>query len=315
MRFADPYLLVLLLAVPLLLFLKQRFNREPASGRFSSLALFAGGRVTWRLRYRWLPTALRVVALGLLVLALARPQTGQANSELPGQGIDIALVLDTSSSMSTSNLGQDTRLAVAQRVLRDFISGRTNDRLALVIFRNESLVLSPLTLDYDALTRLVDGVQQVNLADGTAIGVGLADGLNLLRDSRARSRVAVLLTDGQNNAGSIEPLAASRIAETLGIRVYTIGVLEQRTRAGAPSNVDERALQEMAQVTGGRYFPAESEQALSTIYDSIDQLEKSRVGRAQFGAYNELAVYFLAATLLILALELGLRASVWRQSA
>jgi Ca-activated chloride channel family protein len=315
MRFADPYLLVLLVLLPVLLFVKGRFSREGGAGAFSNLVLLAGFRTTWRLRYRWLPTAIRAMALVFLVTALARPQTGRAETELPGQGIDIALVLDTSSSMTTSTLGQDTRLAVAQRVLADFISGRTNDRIGLVIFREDSLVLSPLTLDYDALKRLLGDVNQVNLSDGTAIGIGLSDGLNLLRESRARSRVVVLLTDGQNNAGTIEPLVAARIAETLGIRVYTIGVIDPKTRTTNQVNVDEKALQEMANVTGGRYFPAESEQALGQIYDSIDRLEKSRVGRPQFGAYDELAPYFLVVALLLLAGELGLRATVWRQAA
>ena len=314
MRFADPYLLALLALIPLLLFLKGRVVRESGAGGYSSIALLTGYRPTWRLRYRWLPAAVRALALVLLVVALARPQTGQAESELPGQGIDIALVLDTSSSMTSFNLGSGIAMDVAKQVLDDFISGREDDRLGLVIFRSESLVLSPLTLDYDALKRLVQGVDEVNLSDGTAIGTGLSEGLNLLRDSRARSRVAILATDGQNNSGEIEPLQAARIAETLGIHVYTIGLIDVRQRSGGSANVDERALQEMAQLTGGRYFPAESDRALEAIYKNIDRLEKSRVGRVQFGAYNEIAVYFLAGALLLLALEVGLRSTFWRQA-
>jgi Ca-activated chloride channel family protein len=259
------------------------------------------------------PTFLRAGAIALLIVAVARPQAGQAESELPGQGIDIALVMDTSSSMG-SGLGTDTRLDVSKRVITNFIEGRTNDRIGLVIFRGSSLVLSPLTLDYDALTNIVQHVQDINLPDSTAIGLGLSDALNLLRESRARSRVVILLTDGEQNAGSIEPLAAARIAETLGIRVYTIGVIAQGAREGGALNVDEEALRQMAEITGGRYYPAESEQGLADIYDNIEQLEKSRVGRPQFGAYNELAPYFLAAALALLALEIGGRATVWRQA-
>lgn len=310
MTFADPYLFLLLALIPPLFFLERRFGREAAPGAYSSLALLATQRRTWRLRLRWLPSAVRALALTLLVVALARPQTGLAEAELPGQGIDVALVLDVSGSMSATPLGSESRLAVAQRVLQEFISDRKNDRLGLVAFRNTSLVVSPLTLDYGALKGLVAAVGQLNLTDGTAIGDGLAEALNLLRDSRARSRVVVLLTDGENNAGFVQPLAAARIAETLGVRVYTIGVVDTE---GA-TTVDERALQEMARLTGGRYFPASSEQALSEIYASIDKLEKSRVGRPQFGAYNELGIYFLAAALLLLALEVGLRATVWRQA-
>jgi Ca-activated chloride channel family protein len=308
-RFEDPYFLALIALVPLLLFLKSRFIKEERAGQFSNLSLLGTYRPTWRIRFRWLPTAVRAIALVMLVIALARPQAGQADSELPGQGIDIVFVMDASSSMGSNFSGQDTRLKVAQRVLTDFVDGRKNDRLGLVVFRDGSIVLSPLTLDYDALKRLVDSVGQVSLPDGTAIGTGLGDGLNLLRDSRARSRVAILLTDGENNSGAIEPLQAARIAETLGMRVYTIGLI---ARSGNSLNVDERALREMAQVTGGRYFGAESEQSLAQIYESIDELEKSRIGRPQFGAYDELAVYFLVGALLLLAGELALRSTAWR---
>ncbi len=311
MRFADPALLALIAVVPLLALIKLRMRGVPAVASFSNIALFAGYRTTWRIRHRWLPSLLRALALVMVVIALARPQTGQAETVLPGQGIDIALVLDTSSSMSAGYLGDDTRLVAAQRVLQDFIKGREEDQIGLVIFRDRSLVLSPLTLDYDALDSLIGSVDQVNLPDGTAIGVGLADAVDLLRESKARSRVAVLLTDGENNAGMVEPLVAARIAETLGIRVYTIGAV---TRTNNGTNVDERALREMAELTGGRYFPAESEDALGAIYASIDELEKSRVGRSQFGAYNEIGAYFLVAAMLLLALEVGLRATVWRRT-
>jgi len=311
LRFADPYLLLLILAVPALMLFKARFVRDRAQAGFSDVALLEGFRATWRIRYRWVPTVLRAAALAVLVAALARPQQGQAESELPGQGIDIALVMDTSSSMSTT-LGGESRLAVSQRVIKDFIDGRSEDRIGLVIFRDESLVLSPLTLDYAALKTLVDDVQRVNLSDGTAIGLGLGESLNLLRESRARSRVAVLLTDGQNNNRTLEPLAAARIAETIGVKVYTIGILD--SRRGSSANIDEQALKQMAEVTGGRYFSADTPEALAGVYESIDQLEKSRVGRIQFAAYDELAWYFLGAALALLAIELALNAFVWRRS-
>jgi Ca-activated chloride channel family protein len=312
--FNDPYLLLLLIALPVLLLLKRRAGDASTPGRFSSVALLSGFRPTWRLRYRWLPTAIRAAALALLVVAIARPQTGQADSILPGQGIDIALVLDLSSSMQSGSLGTGSRQEVAQRVLTNFIEGRENDRIGLVIFREDTLVLSPLTLDYEALAQLLQSAPQVGLSDGTAIGNGLATAIDLLRESRARSRVTILLTDGENTAGTVEPLAAARIAETLGIRVYTIGVLAPGSRATGNLNVNEAALREMANVTGGQYYPAESEQALAAIYESIEQLEKSRVGRPQYGQFNELAPYFIAVALLLLGLELGLRSTVWRQA-
>ena len=310
MTFADPYLLLLLLAIPVALAIKARTGEGNGAGSFSNLALLSGFRPTWRTRYRWLPTLVRAGAIALLIIALARPQVGQADNELPGQGIDIAMVLDTSGSMTSELLGtKDSRLDVAKRVLVDFINGRKEDRVGLVIFRAGSLVLSPLTLDYDALTAITENVGDVNLPDGTAIGVGLSDALNLMRESRARSRVVILLTDGENNAGDIQPLDAAHIAETLGIRVYTIGVIQ-----AGKTTVDAQALKQMAEITGGRYFPASSEQALEAIYNSIDQLEKSRITRAQFGIYDEYAVYFLAAALGLLAFELVLRNTLWRQA-
>lgn len=316
MRFADPLLLLLVLLIPLFLLARTRLSRDNAPGTFSNVSLLSSVPRTWRLRYRWVPTALRAVALVLLVIAIARPQQGRAATEIAGQGIDIALVLDTSSSM-TGSFGGEDKMTAAQNVIKDFIDGRKDDRLGLVIFRERSLVLSPLTLDYDALKLLVDRAEDVNLPDGTAIGSGLADALNLLRESRARSRVAILLTDGQNNAGSIDPGQAARIAETLGIRVYTIGMIDPGTRGrgGSALNVDERMLTEMAQVTGGRYFAADNEGALQQIYDNIDALEKSAIGRPQYTAYDEIAPYFLVAALALLVLELGLRATFWRQSA
>ena len=310
MTFADPNLLLLLLAIPVALLLKSRTGEGNGAGGFSNVALVSDFRLTWRLRYRWFPTFVRAGAIALLIVALARPQVGEAESELAGQGIDIALVLDTSGSMSAGTLtSEDSRLDVAKRVLTDFIDGRTTDRLGLVVFRDGSIVLSPLTLEYDSLTEVTEDVGEVNLPDGTAIGVGLSEAMNLLRESRARSRVAILLTDGENNAGDVEPLEAAQIAKTLGVRVYAIGVIEPGART-----VDEAALREMAELTGGRYYPAASEAALEAIYAGIDQLEKSRIDRTQFGLYREQAVYFLAAAVALLAFELLLRNTLWRQA-
>jgi Ca-activated chloride channel family protein len=178
------------------------------------------------------------------------------------------------------------------------------------------MVLSPLTLDYDALQALLFQARQINLSDGTAIGVAVAEALNLLRDSRARSRVAILLTDGENNNQTVEPLAAARVAQTLGIRLYTIGVVaEERPQAEGKPNVDEEALRKMAELTEASYYRADSPEALERVYEDIGRLEKSRVGRKQFAAFDELAVYFLGMALLLLALELGLTATVWRRTA
>ena len=314
MSFAAPYFFALLLLLPVFVLLRRRWLRESAAGMYSNVGLLADYRPSWRIRYRWLPSALRVAAVALVVVGLTRPQVGHAESELPGQGIDIALVLDISSSMESSRLGnQNSRLEVAKDVLADFVSGRESDQIALVVFRQESLMLSPLTLDYKALEGLIEAADEVNLADGTGIGVAVGEAVNLLRESRARSRAIVLLTDGQNNNRTVEPLASAHLAKALGIRLYTVGVVDLRPVPTQPG-VDEVALQEMAELTDGVYFSAASPEALAAIYESIDALEKSRVSRKQFASYEEIGVYFLAAALALIAIEVLATASVWRRA-
>jgi Ca-activated chloride channel homolog len=313
--FEAPYLLGLLALIPVVLLLRWRFSRETAAGGYSDLGLLADYRPTWRVRFRWVPTALRASALALLVVGLARPQVGHAESVLPAEGIDVALVLDISSSMSGSPFGPgQSRLQVAQQVLRDFIKGRESDQLALVVFRQQSLILSPLTLDYDALSSLIGEANKVNIPDGTAIGVGLADAVNLMRESKARSRAIVLLTDGQNNNETILPEEAARLAAALGVRVYTIGVIDPNRPDVAGRGVDEKSLQAIADLTDGVYFRADSPEALKSIYASIDKLEKSHVERQQYASYDELGVYLLGGAFALLALEVAATTRVWRRA-
>jgi Ca-activated chloride channel family protein len=325
LHFESPYFLLLLVLLPPLAWWQLR--RRPMSGAFTlaSLRLVSDLRPTWRVRYRWLVPALRLLALALLVLALARPQVGQAGSTVPAEGIDIVLALDVSGSMTEAALGDSTRLDVAKDVLGGFIAGRENDRLGLVTFRSQSLALSPLTLDYEALRELVDRADASPMPDGTAIGLAVADSLNLLRESRARSRVVILLTDGENNRFEVEPLAAARIAGTLKIRVYTIGVVdtppggageERPSESSMPRpdlNVNEQALRRMAEVSGGRYYRADSPDTLAGIYDEIGDLEKSRVGRERFSAFDERSASFLVPALALLGLEVLLASTVFRK--
>jgi Ca-activated chloride channel family protein len=311
MHFENPQFLLLLLLLPPLLL----WRRRAAEGNltFGSVALLRDVAPTWRVRCRPALKLLRALALLLLVLALARPQSGRAEALVPAEGIDIVLALDTSGSMSETLLGEQTRLDVARSVLADFVRGRENDRLGLVAFRSQSLVVSPLTLDYDALESLVREVDVDALPDGTAIGLALADSLNLLRDSRARSRVVILLTDGENNRFEVEPMQAARIAEALKMRVYTIGVVDTDSPTLTATNVNEEALERIAEMTGGSYYRATSPETLARIYDDIGRLEKSRVGQERFAAFDERAAYFLIPGLALLALELLLVSTVFRR--
>ena len=315
-QFASPLALFLLLGVPLLLVWELQFARRRPALRLSSVG--AGmASVTWRVRARWLPVVLRAAALVLLVIALARPQSGQADALVPQEGIDIVLALDTSSSMRTPVGEREPALAVAQRVLREFVAGRDRDRLALVIFRQRSLVLSPLTSDYSAFQTLLDETGAIELPDGTAIGLAVTDAVNLLRDSKARSRIVILLTDGENNQPEVQPLTGARVAEALGVRLYSIAVVRrdaqtlpgQRTQAA----LNEASLRTMAEVTDGRFFRADDPDTLAQVYDTIDELERSRVGPERFAAFDELALYFLAGALALLAAEVLLTTLVLRR--
>lgn len=310
MEFAAPAALPLaLLAVPVL-WLSRRRGRGYA---VASGAGFARTHPTFRLRLARMLPALRVLAVVMLVIAVAGPRRGDANAVVPGEGIDIALSLDISGSMETKFGGSgQTRLQVTKDVIREFIKGRSNDRIGLVVFERDALPLAPPTLDYTALDSLLAGVENGLLPDGTGIGVGLATALNMLQDSTAASRVVILLTDGQHNADSITPEDAANLAVSLHVRVYTIGVVSPGTAGSA--QVDSDLLAAVADRTGGRFFSADSPKALADIYDEIGRLETSKVGREHFEQFSELAPWFAAAGAALLALELVLRGTWLRRS-
>ena len=275
----------------------------------ASPALAASTRRTLRMRLGWLPRALRLLALALLVFALARPRQGLALTTIPEEGIDLVVSLDVSSSMSERVLGgSDTKMAAAQRAVADFVRKLEGDRIGLVIFQSRALTLSPLTVDQSAIATAVENARSGLLADGTAIGLGLAESLNLLRDSPAKSRVVVLLTDGQNNTGEVTPGAAATLARALDIRVYTIGFV-----AGRDGAVDATALTAIAESTEGRYFDASTVADLTAAYDEIAGLERSVVGERRFTRYREFAPALAMAALALLVLESALRAGWLRR--
>lgn len=278
------------------------------------LATVARDQSSWRIRLRWLPAALRVAAIALIVVALARPQRGLAVTSIPEEGIDIVLALDVSGSMaertqpSGGGIGPP-RIEAAKDVIAQFVDTLRGDRAGFVIFQGRSLVLSPLTLDLAALKRTVHDTESGLLPDGTAIGLGLSEALNLLRDSEAHSRIVVLLTDGQNNAGDIEPVQAAQLAKALGVRVYTIGFTSRR----GSGEVDETMLRRIASDTEGAYHDASTQQELAAAYDEIGALERSRVAERTFTRYEEFAPWLAAAALALLISEAALRATLLRR--
>lgn len=317
-RFADPVALFLLVAVPMLALLAVRRERRPGRALlFPALSILPWKPYSWRARLRPALLVLRVAALALLVAALARPQVVRA-SELPAEGVDIAIVLDTSGSMGESGFGEvnESKLGAVKRVVGDFVGGLVNDRAGLVVFASEALILSPLTLDHQAVRHLVEPLEAGQLVGGaTAIGTGLATGLNVLRDSAAKSKVVVLLTDGENNAGQITPGDAANAAEVLGIRVYVIGTVlaSERQRGAVP--VNEAVMRDLAESTGGLYFSASDASALRAIYDDIATLERSRVGvRTETAAYEDVMAPLLLAGTLLLVLEVLLGLTLLRRT-
>jgi len=318
-RFADPEYLALLVVLPPLVYgYARRRIGQGGTIRYSDVPAvrLADARGTGRLRH--LVFGLRVAALAALTLAFARPQSGVTRENVSSSGIDIVLALDLSTSMLAEDL-EPNRLEAARHAATTFVEGRQSDRIGLVVFAGEAYTQAPLTIDYDVLTTLIAELRVGTIADGTAIGMGLATAVKRLRDSKAKSKVIVLLTDGRNNRGEIEPLTAAQMAHALGVKVYVIGTGTRGT-ARVPVDdpafgrryvtmrvdIDETTLKAVARITGGRYFRATDRASLERIYEEIDQLEKSQVEVEHYTRYGELFPYPLAIGLLLLVTEVVL---------
>jgi Ca-activated chloride channel family protein len=313
MEWAAPWALLLALIVfPAGWLLWWRGRRGSGGVPLGAANALVVARPNWRLRAARLLPVLRLLAMLLVVAGLARPRSGNANAVVKAEGVDIALALDVSSSMTTSSLGDEgNRLEVTKRVVHDFIDGRENDRIGLVVFERDAIALAPLSLDYTALKRIVDDVDSGIIVDGTGIGVGLSSAVNMLIDSSATSRVVILLTDGKQNANSISPLDAADLAAALHIRVYTIGVVSPDS---GTQEVDTDLLQEIATETNARYFVAATPQDLEAVYDEIGSLERSRVGREHFESFTEYGPWLIGAGAGLLAIELLLGATWLRRT-
>lgn len=321
MTFRDPlWLLALLVPVAVLWWNRRRRRvglRFPSVEGLGDVA--RGARRSWHR----LPSLLRAAALALIVLALARPQQGLEESRLTTEGIDIVLTVDVSTSMLAEDFQlrgeRRNRLEVVKEVIKEFIAHRSNDRIGLVVFAGRAYTQAPLTLDHGWLLTAMQQVTIGMIEDGTAIGSGIATALNRLRNSTAKSRVIVLLTDGINNAGSVTPAVAANLAATLGVRIYAIGA---GTRGLAPYPttdlfgrtvyqpmeipVDDEGLTRIAQTTGGQYFRATDTESLRAIYRQIDQLEKTVIEQPKFMVYRERYGGLVAAAVLLLIAEIGL---------
>ncbi len=326
MTFVYPGFFLLLLVVPVIIYWYWRRSRKQlVELRVPTVKVFQSLPRSWRQRLRHLLFVLRILTFVLLTVALARPQSTSKGENVTTEGIDIILATDVSGSMIAEDF-HPNRIEAAKNVALDFIEGRPNDRIGLVIFAGESFTQCPLTLDHAVVKNLLKEVKNGMIEDGTAIGMGLATAVSRLKESKAKSRVLVLLTDGVNNRGFIDPTTAAGIAQSFGIRVYTIGV---GTRGVAPYpvqtpfgvqyqnmqvEIDEELLQKIADQTGGKYFRATDNQTLKVIYGEIDRLEKTKIEVTQFHHHKE---EFYAAAMfagIFLLCEVLLSQSVFRKN-
>lgn len=304
----------------------KRGRFRSAAVKFSDVRIVSRVARSQRRRWRTILPILRILAVILFVVALARPRSGTEVREITSKGVDIMLALDVSSSMQAEDFKPHNRLYVAKEELKKFVEKRINDRIGLVVFARYSFTQCPLTVDYDVLLRYVDQVDFGVIEDGTAIGMALANAVNRLRESDAKSKIIVLLTDGENNAGEIDPLTAANLATAFDIKIYTIGAgrpgnamfpvddpLFGKRYVYQPTRINEASLQEIAKITGGKYFRARSEQELNEIYSIIDSMEKTEIEVSASVQYKELFHYFTLAGLMLLAVEVVLGNSVFRK--
>lgn len=324
-EFASPHFLFGLIIIPILIiWYIFNCNKQQAYVRFSDTNFFDKLPKSWKTYSRHVIFILEIVALSLFIIALSRPQSSSKNQKINVEGIDIVLAMDISSSMLAADLKPD-RLEASKAVASDFVSGRPEDRMGLIVFSGETFTQVPLTTDHAMMLNMLKDMKCGLLEDGTAIGDGLASAVNRLKDSEAISKVVILLTDGDNNAGSIDPSTAAEMAKLFGIRVYTIGA---GTRGMAPYpvqtpfggvkyqqvevNINEPLLQSIADETGGKYFRAESKEKLQQIYDEIDKMERSKIEINEYKRLHEEFYPFVIWGLILLFLSFILKNTIFK---
>lgn len=332
MTFQDPLILILLVLVPLIIF--NYFWRSALGGsgsiRFSSVAIFKKISPTWASNARHILIFLRAVVIFFLVVALARPQFGEVETKIKTEGIDIILALDVSSSMLAEDFQigrkRHNRLHVVKEVVKDFIRGRENDRIGMVVFAGMAYTQCPLTLDYGVLLQFMQKVKIGMLKDGTAIGSAIGVCTDRLRKTEAKSKVLILLTDGRNNAGEIDPLTAAEISKTFKIKIYTIGagtkglapfpatdIFGNKTLVSRKVDVDDDTLRKIASATDGQYFRATDTNSLKEIYKQIDALEKTQTEVTKYTEYRELFHYLVIPVLGLILFEIILANTRFRK--
>jgi len=325
MTFHNPeYLFLLLLLIPIVFWYIWEMRKSEASLQISShrnLIQFPKSR---KIKFRHIPFILRTLAISSIIIALARPQASNSWRTQNTEGIDIMMALDLSGTMLAEDL-KPNRLEAAKTVATEFILSRPNDNIGLVVFARESFTQCPLTIDHAVLINLFNGVKYGLIDDGTAIGLGLANAVNRIKDSKSKSRIIILLTDGSNNCGDIAPITAAEIAKTFGIRIYTIGVgttgivsIPIPTPIGiqyqqVQSDFDAKSLREIANLTGGKYYNATDNSKLRHIYQSIDQLEKTKISVREYSKKDEQFYLFSIFAFIFLTLEILIRNTILRK--
>jgi Ca-activated chloride channel family protein len=323
--FAYPIFLWLLLLIPAVVYWYwKKQNKVTPDFNFSSLQIFSRSPKTLKEKLANIPAWLRILAIAFFIIAAARPQSFSSGENLYTEGIDIAMVLDISGSMLAEDF-KPNRVEAAKKVIDEFIAGRTNDKIGLVVFSGESFTQCPLTIDYSVLRNLLKEIHTGMIEDGTAIGNAIANGVNRLKDSKSKSKVMILLTDGVNNRGEIDPLTAAQIAQKFGIRIYTVGVGSTtdapypfQTPFGIryqtiPVEIDENVLNQIASITNGKYFRATDNRKLAQIYEEIDRLEKTRVEVTSYRNAKELFYGWAFVGLFLLLADVALSRTYLRR--
>ena len=327
-RFVNPEFFLLLIFIPvMILWYLKRNVRASGTLRFSNVGIIKNISKTASKKYRHILFVLRLLVIILLIIAFARPQSGTKEEKIITEGIDIILAMDTSTSMLAEDLAQHkSRLDVTKIVAANFINERTNDRIGMVVFAGKSFTQCPLTLDYGILLNFLQKLHVKMIEDGTAIGMAIANCVNRLRSSKAKSKVVILLTDGRNNRGELDPLTAAQLAKTMKVRIYTVGAGKRgealfpyddpflgRRYIPRKVDIDEDVLKKIADITGGKYYRATDKSSLEQIYHEIGELEKTKIEVKEFTRYRELFVKFLALAFAILIIEIVLANTRFRK--